>query len=147
MGKTRKTITIDDELARLVDNHPEFNLSGFVNQCLEQHFAGEGPGSPEMAALRAELEQIEVEIQEAKQRQERLRDKRAAIEEQLTETEDDTPELWDQAVTALSTTPRDPDNPAIQTWAGKLGMTADQLCEQLPAPEERGIEGYAGGGD
>jgi len=51
MSKTRKTITVDAELARLVDERDEFNLSGFVNRCLEQHFSGQTAATPEKAAL------------------------------------------------------------------------------------------------
>ena len=134
MGKTRKTITIDDQLARIVDDHDEFNLSGFVNACLEQHFAGNDVGSPEQAALRAELERIEAQLDEVASKRERLREEQQRIEEQLTEVEAEEPELLDQARDALADTPRDADNPAIQNWAAKLGIPAADLIDELDAP-------------
>jgi DNA repair exonuclease SbcCD ATPase subunit len=133
MSKTRKTITVDAELARLVDNRDEFNLSGFVNRCLEQHFGGQIAATPEKAALKAELEELEEELADLDQKRQRLRDERQDIEQRLDEQAEQEPELLDQARTKLQGTPRDPDNPAVQNWAGKLGIPADQLINELEA--------------
>ena len=131
MGKTRKTITIDSELAEIVDRRDEFNLSGFVNLCLEQHFAADGATSPQATALKAKLEQIEEELEDAERKRERLRSRREQIEEELEDTEDSEPELLAQAREKLENTPKDPDNPAIQNWASKLGIPSNELVEQL----------------
>jgi len=136
MGKSRKTITIDDELARLVDDRDAFNLSGFVNSCLEQHFADGNAASPELAALRAELEQIERELSDIENKRDRLHEERTRIEEQLDGVEDDEPELLDQARTKLADTPRDAENPAIQNWAAKLGMPVERLLDELGPRQE-----------
>jgi septal ring factor EnvC (AmiA/AmiB activator) len=131
MGKTRKTITIDSELAEIVDRRDEFNLSGFVNVCLEQHFSADGATSPQATALKAKLEQIEEELEDAERKRERLRSRRQEIEAELEDVEDDEPELLEQARDKLANTPKDPDNPAIQNWASKLGMPSEELVEEL----------------
>jgi chromosome segregation ATPase len=131
MGKTRKTITIDSELAEIVDRRDEFNLSGFVNVCLEQHFSADGATSPQATALKAKLEQVEEELEDAERKRERLRSRRQEIEAELEDVEDDEPELLEQAREKLSNTPKDPDNPAIQNWASKLGMPSEELVEEL----------------
>jgi len=131
MGKTRKTITIDSELAEIVDRRDEFNLSGFVNVCLEQHFAADGATSPQATALKAKLEQIEEELEDAERKRERLRTRRQEIEDELDDVEGEEPELLAQAREKLANTPRDPDNPAIQNWASKLGMPSEELVEEL----------------
>jgi septal ring factor EnvC (AmiA/AmiB activator) len=129
-GKTRKQITIDPALAEEVDRRDEFNLSGFVNACLEQHFANGNAASAGKAAVRAQIERLESQIDEAEQERERLREQRQRLEEEL-EDMDDEPALLDQAREKLENTPRDPDNPAIQNWSGKLGIPADELCDRL----------------
>ena len=131
MGKTRKTITIDSELAEIVDRRDEFNLSGFVNVCLEQHFSADGATSPQKTALKAKLEQIEDELEDAERKRERLRSRREEIEDELEDVEDDEPELLMQARDKLDNTPKDPDNPAIQNWASKLGMPSEELVKEL----------------
>jgi phage shock protein A len=135
MAKTRKTITIDSELAEIVDERDEFNLSGFVNACLEQQFAGDDVTTPKQSALQAQIEQIEEELDQAEQKRERLREKRERLEDEMDELEDDEPELMAQAREKLKHTPKDPDNPAVQNWASKLGIASEQLVEQLEADE------------
>lgn len=133
MGKTRKNISIDSELAEIVDSREEFNLSGFVNACLEQHFAQAGATSPAETAMRARLEELEAELEDLEREQHRIREKRNEIEEQLEEESDSEHELIEQARETLSSVPREPDNPAIQNWAGKLGITPEQLIDELEA--------------
>lgn len=131
MGKTRKNISIDTELAQIVEERDEFNLSGFVNACLEQHFAGDTATTPQQTALQAQLEEIEEDLDEAEQRRERLRSKRERLEEKLEEMQDDEPELMAQARKKLEHTPKDPDNPAVQNWASKLGIPSEELVKEL----------------
>ena len=131
MSKTRKTITIDSELAEIVDRRDEFNLSGFVNVCLEQHFSADGATSPEATALKAQLEQVEEQLQQKSQERERLRSRRERLEEQLEDIEDGEPELLSQAREALENTPKDVENPAIQNWASKLGIPSKELVQEL----------------
>jgi len=135
MAKSRKTITVDAQLAELVDEKPSFNLSGFVNECLEQHFGGGGMSSPKNAALQAELERLERELADLDDKKEQIRQKRESIEEELEEQAEQEPELMEQAKEKLEDAPRDPSNPAIQNWASKLGITPDELCDRLPKRE------------
>jgi len=129
-GKTRKQITIDPALAEEVDRRDEFNLSGFVNACLEQHFAEGTTGTAGKSAVRAQIERLETEIEEAERKREQLREQRTRLEEELDDM-DDEPALLDQAREQLEHTPKDPDNPAIQNWSGKLGMSPKELCKRL----------------
>lgn len=132
MAKSRKTITIDAQLAELVDEKQSFNLSGFVNECLEQHFGGGGMSSPKNAALRAELERLERELEDLDSKKEQVRKKRESIEEELEEQAEKEPELMEQAKEKLDSVERDPANPAVQNWASKLGITPEELCDRLP---------------
>jgi len=132
MAKTRKTITIDSELAEIVDRRDEFNLSGFVNVCLEQHFSHDGATSPKKTALKAKLEQIEDELEDAERKRERLHSRREEIEAELEDVEDDEPELLAQARDVLENAPKDPENEAIKTNAEKLDMTPQELIDEMP---------------
>jgi len=131
MAKTRKNVSIDSELAEIVDQRDEFNLSGFVNRCLETHFAADSASEPEQAVMRAELEEIERELSDIQTEKEKLRQRKREIEEQLEEQQEKEPELLKQARSKLKGTPKKPENPAIQNWAGKLGMKPEQLINEL----------------
>jgi len=130
MSKIRKQITVDPKLAEEVERRDEFNLSGFVNRCLEHHFAGGSQTGIDESALRAEIERLEEEIDDVEREKQKLRERRSQLEEKLDEL-DDEPALMDQAREKLAQTPRDPSNPAIENWASKLGMTSDELVAQL----------------
>lgn len=137
MSKVRKTVSISPELARIVDRRDEFNLSGFVESCLEQHFAGDNAGNPELAALRAEMEELEEELDDLEQTREQLHARRREIEERLEDAQDREPELLDRASEALQATPKEPDNPAVQNWAAKVGISPRELCERLTDDNEK----------
>jgi len=132
MSKVRKNVSIDPQLAQIIDEREEFNLSGFVNKCLEQHFSASGATSPEKAVVQAQLEQLEEEIADISTDLERKRSRRAELEERLDDVGSGQPDLLNQAISKLDGTPRDPTNPAIQTWASKLGMSAEELVNNLP---------------
>jgi len=131
MAKTRKNVSIDSELAEIVDQRDEFNLSGFVNRCLETHFAADSASEPEQAVMQAELEEIERELEDIQTEEDKLRQRKREIEEKIEEQQDREPELLKQARSKLQGTPKDPENPAIQNWAGKLGMKPEKLIKEL----------------
>lgn len=137
MTKVRKNVSIDAHLAEIVDERDEFNLSGFVNRCLEQHFAEAGASSPEKAVIQAKLEAIEEDIESKAGEIEQLRQKKQECEQQLEQQQDQEPELLSQAKETLKDTPREPTNPAIQSWASKVGMTPEHLLEELPEREKK----------
>lgn len=136
MTKVRKSITISPELAQLVDDHDEFNLSGFCERALEEYFAGGSAAAPEQAALQAELERLEEDIELKEMEQSKLRSRREEIESRLEELNStDEIEGLAQAAEQLEGTPKDPTNPAIKNWASKLGITGEQLCDRLEKRE------------
>lgn len=131
MSKVRKNVSIDEELARMVDSRDEFNLSGFVNRCLEQHFQSGGMTGPEHSALRAELDRLERELDDVQDRETRLRERRQNIEERLEDVEEQGNPTIEEARRTLEGAPPDPDNPAIKNWASKAGITPEALIEEL----------------
>ena len=131
MSKVRKNVSIDEELARMIDSRDEFNLSGFVNRCLEQHFQSGGMTGPEHSALRAELDRLERELDDVQQRKTRLRERRQNIEERLEDVEERGNPVIERAGEKLQNVPKDPENPAITNWASKAGITPEALIEEL----------------
>jgi len=131
MSKVRKNVSIDEELARMVDSRDEFNLSGFVNRCLEQHFQSGGMSGPEHSALRAELDRLERELDDVQQRKTRLRERRQNIEERLEDVEEQGNPVIKEAEEKLTGIPADPDNPAVKNWASKAGITPEALIDEL----------------
>lgn len=136
VSKRRKTVSIDEELADIVDRRDSFNLSGFVNTALETHFAQDSASSAQSAALQAQLEELEAEIEQVEVEKERLRERRERIEERLDEEVNSEPEIMAQARAKLENTPRDADNPAIQNWAAKIGIPPEDLLDELDAPSQ-----------
>lgn len=131
MAKTRKQITIDTSLAERVDKRDEFNLSGFVNACLEHHFR-EG-GSVGSSAKRAELEHLEDLINDIESHKQKFVERRDELEEQI-EGQDTDPDRLAEVLDKLKDIPprkRTPDNPAIQQQSMNLELTPEQLLKRL----------------
>ena len=123
---------VPPELKELVDADPRNNQE-IGQAALWREFGGERLGAIErqieekrkrVQLVEREKENRESELQELKKEIEALEDKADAVEE----TEQTT---FEDAREALEGVPRNPDNPGIQNWADKLGMTANILIDKL----------------
>jgi len=124
--KKPKSFTIDEENAELCDELN--NASAVVNDLLTQYRKG---ADKETVAIDLQIQQKERELRNAERDVERLEsdlEELKQLKAQLGAQED--AELQ-QAREELSDTPRNPSNPAIKNWAGKLGMAPEALIQEL----------------
>lgn len=80
---------------------------------------------------RQRIQTLEREINERERELAAEQDALERLQQQLETFEDTHESKLDEARETLSDTPRDPENPAIQTWAKELGMPPEQLIEEL----------------
>jgi len=125
--KKRKSITFDPDNYEYLSNHD--NASALVRDLVEQYRTD---GNRQKAALKLRQEQKQRELELAQEEVNRLENDLEEITRLLQEVKEFESNQWDEAVDALKNTPKDPDNPAVENWADKLGMTPTALIEQLP---------------
>jgi len=125
--KERRTVTLDSENHEFLKK--EDNASAVVNDLIEQLRQG---GDRQTAALDLQIEQKERELSEAETTVDRLERELAELRELRANYEHEEDAKLERAIEALEGTPRDPSNPAVENWAGRLGMTPAELVEKLP---------------
>jgi len=124
--KERRTVTLDSENHEYLKK--EDNASAVVNDLIEQLRQG---GDRQTAAIELQIEQKERELSEAEGKVERLERELAELQELRANFEHEEDAELERAIEALEGTPRDPSNPAVENWAGRLGMTPAELVEEL----------------
>jgi len=126
MSKTRKSFTLDDENARWLEQRD--NASAVVNRIVKHaRVTGEG----ETAGIDAQIEQKRREFRDFKQRIESIEQDIDDLKERKQRvTNQESAELT-EAKEVLADVPKDPTNPGIQNWADRLGMTPQELIEEL----------------
>lgn len=133
--KERKSFSLDGDVVEELDEVG--NASKVVNDLLNEYFRG-GRDGP--IALEVKLQEVERRLNEAmderdsiNRRIERLRRQKQQVEEELERREDERTERVREAAEYVAG--KDPDNPAVQNWAEKVGMAPRDLLrevEQLP---------------
>lgn len=124
--KKPKSFTLDKENAKMCDELD--NASAVVNDLLTQY---RQTGDRHTAAIDLEIEQKEREIEEKVGTVERLRQDVEELKQLKASFNEQEDAELQQAREELAETPKDPTNPAIQNWADKLGMTAQELVNTL----------------
>ena len=121
-----KSIRFDRENYQFLTNHD--NASALVRDLVEQYRT---EGQPERAALKLRRKQKADELDEAREKVERLENDLAEIDAMVEDMEaaDDT--NIDEAAEALEGVELTRDNPAVQNWSQKLGVTSTQLIDSV----------------
>lgn len=125
-NKKPKTMTFSEENYEFLQEQD--NASALVDDLVEQYRRNGDRGT---VGLELQRKQKEREARHAKERAERLQEDVNELDELIREFERDHSAELDAARDALEKTPKDPDNPAIQKWAKDLGMTPEELLDQL----------------
>jgi len=109
------------------------SIKEIVNGALEREFS-----TTETAAVERRIDEKQQRIQtlerEINDRQRKLAEEEDGLErlkKQLSDFETHKNNRLEEAREALSDVPREVDNPGIKNWAGKLGMTPNELLEEL----------------
>ena len=124
--KERKSVTLDPENKQFLDN--EDNASAVVNRLVENYRVHGDAGT---AALELQRQHREEQLKSARQDVEMYERHLAEVEERMRKYEKQENAELEKARDALAKTPKEPDNPAVTTWANKLGMTPGELLDRL----------------
>jgi len=104
------------------------NASAVVDDLLDQY---RKTGDRATAALDLQIEQKEGELSEVQDTVSRLERELAELRELRSQFEEQESAELKKARKELEDTPKDPSNPAIENWAGKLGMEPTELIEKI----------------
>lgn len=140
--KEQKKVYLTPELAALLDAHPRSN-SDVTASALNAYLK-----TKEIADIEERLDELSREITE-KQSQinnrkrdlQQMEEERESLKARLNRLEDiheSEDEKLQEAIAKLEDAPRDPDNPAVQTQADKLGMDPEELVQELPERDDGG---------
>lgn len=128
--KKRTSITIDEEVYEYL-KQSEINQSGLINELVKEYKRND---KRRVAALETRYQELIGDAEEAAARAERKYAEAEEVQELLEEARKGKVNGIEAATDALSEIPDErltPENPAVQNWADKLGITATQLVQQL----------------
>jgi hypothetical protein len=124
--KKPKTVTLDPANHEFLQEQD--NASALVNDLVEQYRRNGDRGT---VGLELQREQKKREAKHARERAERLQNDVEELDALIREFERDERADLAEARDVLSGTPKDPNNPAVQRWAKDLGLTPQQLLDEL----------------
>ena len=127
MSKERTSLSLDPEVAQFLQQD-HVNASGLVNKLVKQYMSG---GAGEAMVRQMRIDQLESELNELQAREEQKRRELQNLKEIDEEKTAEQKQALSEAKEALQDTPKEPDNPAIQNWAQDLGMTPEELIDEL----------------
>jgi len=134
MGKKRKSVTIDESLAREIDKRNEINFSSLVNDLVKHYFAGSATAHKTKAALEVQLQHKQDEVKQKEEQLRRLREEVEELEQLIEEHENQQDPLVEEALEVLQDLPDDKlhsENDAIVNWASKIEISPAKLVELL----------------
>jgi len=125
--KKVKSFTVDEDIADELSARDEVNASQVVNNYLRQFLDATDRTESEaiIAEINRQIEDVDDELEKLQNKRSNLVDRRERIKEQTTEKKQ-------EAIDALSNIPKRKltvDNPAVQNWVDKTGMSAKRLVE------------------
>jgi len=132
MGKKRKSISIDESLARKIDQRHEINFSSLVNDLVKHYFAGDATSHQTKTALEVQLQHVQDEIEQKEERLRQLRKREEELKQLIEEHEDQQDPLVEKALEVLQDLPDDKlhaENDAVINWASKIEISPAKLVE------------------
>jgi len=130
MSKETRTVSIDKANDAFLANHD--NASALVNDLVEQYRNG---ADRDTVALQLQMNQKRREKELAEDRVTRLDNDIQELKELAEEFSTKQSAEIREAAKALEDTPKEPDNPAVQNWAKKLGVTPKKLIADIGSTE------------
>jgi chromosome segregation ATPase len=127
MSKQRTSVSIDEDVAMYLQQDG-VNASGLVNRLVKAEMGG-ADGDKQLIELR--LEQVESQIESLQSQLEQKQRERERLKARLRKHQSEREEMLADAQEAISEEMRDPDNPAVETWAEKMNITTDELLSRL----------------
>jgi hypothetical protein len=128
MSKERRTVSLEPEVDAYL-SRDGVNASELVNSLVKKSMNGT---DTEDALKELRKQQIRSDIQELQTRMESRREELDTIKDLEEEQQKERESQLQEAISKAKDAPRDPENPAIQTQAEKVGMSPEEFIDELP---------------
>jgi len=132
VSKERRAVTLEPDVDEYLAQ-PHVNASGLVNDLVKRHMNGDDTGS---AIREFRIRQLEEEAEEYENRAERKLEEAERLKAAEAAKEEEREDKIEAAAESLPEKIRDPENPAVETQAAKVGLEPDELLAEL---EERDL--------
>lgn len=128
-------VEIPAQLKQLIDADQRYNRQ-VVESALWREYGGQKQGQLErrieekeqrIQMLKRERNEREREIEDARETLEALEERQAELEEQESVID----AQLDKAADVLTGVPLTPDNPAVENWAGKCGLSIPEFIDEM----------------
>lgn len=129
MGKTVTSVSLDEDIAEMVDDDPHVSRSSLVNQFLREYYS-----TGTASGLQFRLRRIERELEQAREKADKLEQERDQLEAKLEKRESEVTDGLDEKLDRLTSIPAEKlseENPAIVKQAQKLNMPPSELYERV----------------
>lgn len=128
--KSVTSVSLDDDLRRKAKNGEHINLSGLVNDLLEEYF---DTGDASKARLEARRDRLLQQKEDLQRELSHLEDELNKIDLQLERKKEQQEQMQQKIEELADSLPNgvDANNPAIQNWAGKYDLTPATLAEKV----------------
>lgn len=127
MSKQRRTVSLDPDVDEYLDAEG-VNASQLVNRLVRNYHSADGD---ELAMLRLREQQLKSEVEELESRLQSKRNELETVQEKIGEQRNATAGIVREAIDHLPEHVREPDNPAVENWASKAGMSPEELLERI----------------
>jgi len=127
--KERRTVTLSKEADQVLQQ--EDNVSAVVTDLVEQYARTGDRGSAGLELQRKhKLKELEEDKETVSRLETEIEELTALIEERKSQETTEWEEAKD-ALSGISVEQLTEDNPAVQNWSEKLGVTASELIEEI----------------
>lgn len=135
MSKQPRSFSIDGELAEALSERDDLNASGAVNTFLREYLSG-GRGAE--AAIEVRISQLDEEIAELEKDLKRKRRERDRLEQRIQDKREAMDDVVNNIVGKIQNDEfppenLDPDNLAVQNWAGDAGVETERFISEVEA--------------
>lgn len=142
-GKSRTSVSIDEHLHEQVKANPELNLSGLVNDFLQDYLAVgvDDPLTERVRRVEGRLEDLRRERTELDEKIDRVEEQLTALREKKATRDERRHERQAEVVEKLVNIRDDsltPSNPAVQTQAQQLDIPREELVELVREAKQNG---------
>jgi len=127
MSKERRTVSLDEDVDEFLGSEG-VNASELVNKLVKNHASA---GGDKQSMLELREEQLKSDISSLEGRVESKREELEAVQEQLSQYRDKREDRLQEAAESVKHVALEPDNPAVENWAGKLDMTEREFIQQV----------------
>jgi len=127
MSKERRTVSLDEDVDEFLASEG-VNASELVNNLVKNHASA---GGDKQSMLELREDQLKSDIANLEGQLESKREELERVQEQLSQHRQKQQNQLKEAAESVKHVPLEPDNPAVENWAGKLDMNEKEFIQQV----------------